>query len=374
MSGQPILSPTDFIAITNQILETSFGFVYIQGELSSFRISKGKWVYFDIKDENAKVACFASIYALPGPLQDGIIVKIGGSARLHPQFGFSVTAQSISPVGEGSLAQALQLLAEKLGKEGLFAVERKRLLPKIPKKIALVASVESAAYADFCKILQVRWPFCEVEVFDTLVQGENAPNQLVNAINLANSKSNLADVLVITRGGGSADDLAAFNDERVVRVVASSRIPTMVAIGHEIDECLSELAADVRASTPSNAAELIAPDRLAEQESLYNMHKQLTARISSFTALQRASLRLYKNRLVNSVSQLISQEKANLLSNKHLLMAYNPNNVLKRGYAIVRSSTGKVITSAQTAKKESIINITFKDSNINVKMLSNNEH
>lgn len=367
MSDPLILSPTDFIAITNQVLETSFGFVYIQGELSSLRISKGKWVYFDVKDENAKVSCFASIYALPGPLQDGMIVKIGGSARLHPQFGFSVTAQSISPVGQGSLAQALQLLTVKLSKEGLFSADRKRLLPKIPKKIALVASVESAAYADFCKILQVRWPFCVVEVFDTLVQGENAPNQLVNAINSANSKSDLVDVLVITRGGGSADDLAAFNDERVVRAVASSRIPTMVAIGHEIDECLSELAADVRASTPSNAAELVAPDRLAEQESLYNIHKQLTARISSFIALQRASIRLCKNRLANSVKQLISKEQSSLQANKQLLMAYNPNNVLKRGYAIVRSPNGKVITSAQAAKKENIINITFKDSNINVK-------
>ena len=364
MSDPLILSPTDFIAITNQVLETSFGFVYIQGELSSFRVSKGKWVYFDVKDENAKVSCFASIYALPGPLQDGMIVKIGGSARLHPQFGFSVTAQSISPVGQGSLAQALQLLAAKLSKEGLFNADRKRLLPKIPKKIALVASVESAAYADFCKILQMRWPFCQVEVFDTLVQGENAPNQLVKAINEANSKSNLADVLVITRGGGSSDDLAAFNDERLVRAVASSRIPTMVAIGHEVDECLSELAADVRASTPSNAAELVVPDRLAEQESIYNMHKQLIARISSFAALQRASLRLCKNRLANSVSKLINQEKASLMANKQLLMAYNPNNVLKRGYAIVRSPTGMVITSAQAAKKEKTINIEFKDNKI----------
>jgi exodeoxyribonuclease VII large subunit len=203
-------------------------------------VSKNKWLYFDLKDEFSKVSCFASIYALPGPLDDGMVVRVTGVPRLHPQFGFSVTVQTITPAGEGSIKKAFLLLKKKLTDEGLFDEARKRGIPDLPRSIALVASVESAAYADFIKILSARWPFVNVHVYDSQVQGEAAPEQLVRAIKRANESAELADVLVVTRGGGSADDLQAFNDERVVRAVAASRMPTIVAIGHEIDESLSD--------------------------------------------------------------------------------------------------------------------------------------
>jgi exodeoxyribonuclease VII large subunit len=360
-----VLTPTDFVAITNQLLETSFGHLYLQGEISSFRISKQKWVYFDLKDEFSKVACFASVYALPGPLQDGMVVRIGGNPRLHHQFGFSVTVQTISSIGEGSLHQALILLKNKLQQEGLFDTARKRTLPQIPLNLALVASVESAAYADFIKVASARWPFLQVTVYDSLVQGEQAPQSLVSAINAANAQATLPQVLVITRGGGSADDLAAFNDERVVRAIAASRIPTMVAIGHEIDESLSELAADSRASTPSNAAELLLPDKIAELQDIGAYKKHLANSAKAIAALELSNLSLLKQRLAKNFSSLLNSEKQDLGHYNQLLKSYNPNNVLNRGYTMVKSG-GQVITSKQKAAKHTKFDIIFKDGNIKV--------
>nr|MBP7835134.1 exodeoxyribonuclease VII large subunit [Candidatus Saccharibacteria bacterium] len=168
--NQPLLfSPTDFVALTNQVLETAFGFIHIQGEVSNFRISKNKWVYFDLKDDYSKVACFASVYAMPGPIENGMVVVASGRPTLHQQFGFNFTVQSVVPSGEGSIKKAFDLLKAKLDKEGLFDEERKRTLPYPPNKIALVASIESAAYADFVKVMSARWPFVQISIYESLV-------------------------------------------------------------------------------------------------------------------------------------------------------------------------------------------------------------
>jgi exodeoxyribonuclease VII large subunit len=193
----PILSPTDFLALTNQILDTSFGYIFLQGEVSEFKISKNQWVRFKLTDEYSKVACFGTVYNLPGPIEDGMIVKVAGTPKLHPQFGFSITFQNITAVGEGSIHQALALLKAKLQKEGLLDLANKRALPSIPQKIALVTSIESAAYADFIKITKARWPFVEIVVYDSLVQGENAPGQLVKQITNENSSADGAEAFVI---------------------------------------------------------------------------------------------------------------------------------------------------------------------------------
>ena len=341
-----VLSPSDFVAVTNQTLEFAFGgLARIEGELSNFRISKNKWVYFDVKDDTAKVSCFASVYALPGPLEDGMLIKITGQPRLHPQFGFSVTVQSIQPSGEGALKKAFDLLKAKLEAEGLFEESRKRYIPYPPRRIALVTSVESAAYADFIKILSARWPFVTIDMYDVQVQGDPAPAQLAAAIASASADGDPADVLVVTRGGGSTDDLAAFNDERVVRAIAASRIPTVVAIGHEIDESLCELAADMRASTPSNAAELIAPDRTSELASVRQSGKRLQVSAQALVLAEHQIIINQRQMLGSQLQRVITQLRQELASTKNLLRAYNPNNVLQRGYAFVRKN-GKIIKNA----------------------------
>lgn len=353
-----VMAPVEFVALTNQTLEHVFGRAVIEGELANFRVSKGKWLYFDIKDEYAKVACFASIYALPGPLEDGMVVRVTGTPRLHPQFGFSVTVQTIVPAGEGSIKKAFELLKLKLTGEGLFDPERKRALPSIPSKISLVSSVESAAYADFMKILQARWPYVTVQVYDTQVQGEAAPEQLVQAIAKANQEQSDADVLVVTRGGGSADDLSAFNDERVVRALAASRIPTLVAIGHEIDESFAELVADVRASTPSNAAELLVPDRSAELRALTGLRDALNAGARGFVDVAQADTKFLRERTEQSIAGLIISAQQDTTALRQLVAAYNPRTILQRGYALVRTNKA-VVTGAGSLAVGDVLDIEF---------------
>jgi len=354
-----VFTPTDFVAITNQVFETAFGFSYIEGELANFRISKNKWLYFDIKDATSKVSCFGSVYAMPGPLEEGMTVVVGGRATMHPQFGFNFTIQSIAPSGQGSIKKAFDLLKAKLTAEGLFEEARKRSVPYPPNNIALVTSLESAAYADFIKVLSHRWPFANLAVYDSLVQGDQAPTQLVNAINNANANEVLADVLVITRGGGSADDLSAFNDERVVRAVASSRIPTVVAIGHEVDESLAELASDKRASTPSNAAELLVPDRQAEARQILGLKPRLS---SSFKTIITSNLENNQRSLENIKSifnDKLRTAEAELDLSKHRLELLNPRSVLKKGYSVVRQTGGAVVKNSKSLNVGQNIELIF---------------
>lgn len=356
----PILTPTDFVAITNQTLEFAFSLAYIEGELANFRISKNKWVYFDVKDEYAKVSCFASVYALPGPLQDGMLVRVSGTPRLHPQFGFSVTVQTIQPSGEGSLKKAFELLKVKLANEGLFDESRKRAIPYPPRRIALVTSFESAAYADFIKIISARWPFVGIDLYDVQVQGDPAPTQLANAIATANTEGDVADVLVITRGGGSADDLAAFDDERVVRSIAASRIPTLVAIGHEIDESLAELAADKRASTPSNAAELLVPDRDHEIMAASRLRAHLHVVAKGAITSEQKNIQYLHIALARQLNALVGSAWREVESSRNLLQAYNPQSVLQRGYALVRHNARLVRDVGEVAKGD-VIDINLHD-------------
>jgi exodeoxyribonuclease VII large subunit len=351
---------SDFVAVFNQTVEYAFPSVTIVGELSNFRVSKGRWVYFDLKDEFSSVKFFGTIYMMPGPLEDGMVVRVIGTPRLHNMFGFSINARSITPVGEGSIKKASELLRQKLDREGLFAKERKRLLPYPPAKIGLIASSESAAYVDFTKVLQERWGGIEILVADVLVQGDSAPSQIASALQHLNTVDNL-DVIVITRGGGSADDLQVFNTEVVVRAVAASRIPTLVAIGHEIDISLSELAADKRASTPSNAAEVLVPDKYTEVQFI---NSQLTS--LPIDLLQRITA--IKNQANFSVKEiqfkldtLLSDHKSRLNYSKQLLNSFDPRRVLRMGYAAVQKQNGKRVLSVSELSKNDHITLRLHD-------------
>jgi exodeoxyribonuclease VII large subunit len=273
--------------------------------------------------------------------------------------------QTITPAGEGSINKAFLLLKKKLTDEGLFDIERKRELPFPPSSIALVASVESAAYADFTKILSARWPFVTLQVFDTQVQGEAAPEQQVRAIKKANEQAELADVLVVTRGGGSSDDLQAFDDERVVRAISASRIPAIVAIGHEIDESLSELAADVRASTPSNAAELLVPDRVAERAQMLAVRQTLNSKAKGFVDLALSDIKFIKQQLRDAPLRLLDDMKRESQQIKALLSAYNPRTILERGYVLARKSN-QLLTSVNQVAVSDALQIELSDGALDV--------
>lgn len=374
--GQPLppISVSDFVALTNQTLEHVFPFVSVVGELANFRVSKNRWVYFDLKDAEASVRCFGTVYMLPGPLEDGMVLEVRGNPRLHPQFGFSLNAQALRPVGEGAIRKAAQLLEAKLAAEGLFASERKRLLPYPPQRIGLVTSGESAAYADFMKILGARWQGITVELADVQVQGERAAAQLVAAVQWFNEQADPPEVLVLIRGGGSADDLQAFSAEQVVRAVAASRIPTLVAIGHEVDVSLAELAADQRASTPSNAAELLVPDR---RELLIRLHdRRLQADDALESAFDEAALRLHDaaEDAANAVDGLLGRHAERLAGQRRLAQALDPDVALARGFAIVRGPDGKAVRHRSQLAEGAIVDITLAEVTATASIVTLQDH
>ena len=327
---------SDFIAVTSQALEHMYPSVEIEGEVASFKVNQGKFVFFDLKDAGGSVGCFMMVFQLRLPIEDGMKVVVSAVPKLTPWGKFSLTVKSIRPVGEGSLKKSFEILKAKLDKEGLFAVERKRPLPESPNLVAVISSTQAAGYADFMKIADDRWGGVKFEVAHVQVQGESAPDQMIRALKYFNGREVLPDVIVIIRGGGSADDLAAFNDELLVREVAASRAPTLAGIGHEIDESLVDLAADVRAATPSNAAQILLPDR-------NEIRRELKYQINSvLPRLERAiddKIRITRSELAGrarDIERVLNQAEDRLVSARQVLAQMNPNLILKRGYAILR--------------------------------------
>jgi len=362
-----ILSVSDFVGVLNQTLEHVYPNVVIVGELANFRISKNRWVYFDLKDEHASVRFFGTVYQLPGPLEDGMMLQVRGNPRLHPLYNFTVNVVNIQPVGEGSLRKAAALLQAKLTAEGLFDEPRKRPLPYPPQRVGLITSGESAAFADFVKIMNERWGGVAIDLADVQVQGEVAPQQIVRAIEYFNAHAQPPEVLIITRGGGSAEDLAAFNTEQVTRAVAASRIPTIVAIGHEVDISLAELAADQRASTPSNAAQLLVPDKKHEIQQLQFVKNQLGQLLAQLAVTFRKDIQTYRERLYDQTLRIIQQQQQDIRLKKQLLEALNPQQILKRGYAVV-SVGGKIVTSVKGRKAGDVLSIRLQDGTIESKV------
>ena len=359
MDEQLIFGVSDFVAYLNQTLEATYPYVTIEGELANFRVSKNRWVYFDLKDDDSSVKFFGTVYALPGPLEEGMVVRVSGNPRLHNLYGFSVNVQTIMPVGEGTLRRAADLLAAKLQTEGLFAPERKRPLPYPPRRVALITAGGSAAYTDFLKILNARWRGVAVDHYDVQVQGEPAIRQIVAAIVAANAAAEIPDVLVITRGGGSADDLAAFSTEQVTRAVAASRVSTLVAIGHEVDISLAELTADRRASTPSNAAELLTPDRTMVLKQLEVLRGDLGRGLTRLVKDRAERLGMYRTELDKGLRTAYQTAQLRLQTARQLLSAYDPAAALHRGYALVRQTDGTLIKHTQGLKTGQIVELTL---------------
>jgi exodeoxyribonuclease VII large subunit len=313
------------------------------------------------------------VYQLPGPLEDGMLLQVRGQPKLHNLYGFSVNVQSMRPAGEGSIRKAADLLQAKLLAEGLFDDSRKRFLPYPPSRIGLITSRQSAAYADFVKVLGARWGGLHIDLIDVQVQGEIAPGQIVGALEQFNALAEPPEVVVLIRGGGSAEDLAAFSTEQVTRAVAASRVPTLVAIGHEIDVSLAELAADRRASTPSNAAELLVPDRRSVVAEIQAFRQKLAT--DSLRVLQQARNELLTRR--HDIEQAwhygLERQQGSLERQKQLLEAFNPRAALRRGYTLVRNDTGGFITSVQQLKSNDHLSVQWRDGSARVSVTSINK-
>lgn len=334
----PVLNVSQFLAALNQTLEYAYTSIQVEGEVSSFKVNQGKFVFFDLKDDSSTVGCFMTVWQLRTPIEDGMKVIVTATPKVTPWGKFSLTVQHIKPSGEGSLKKSFELLRAKLEKEGLFAVERKRVLPEIPERVGIITSTGAAGFVDFCKILDDRWGGLDVQVAHTQVQGDVAADQMIRALDYFNTQAHTVDVVVLIRGGGSADDLSAYNDEKLVRAIAASRIPTMVGVGHEVDVSLADMVADVRAATPSNAAQLLVPDRreiiVMMQHRLAQAARSVERGLDEQQQQNREGLALAADSVLARVTQYEQQlEHAN-----GRLRAYDPRAVLARGYAIVRGT------------------------------------
>lgn len=330
-------SVTDFIALTNQTLEYAYPSVEIEGEVASFKVNQDKYVFFDLKDAGGSIGCFMTVWQLRQPIEDGMKIIVTATPKLTQWGKFSLTVRALRPSGEGSLKKSFELLKSKLDKEGLFAVERKRPLPQIPNHIAVITSTQAAGYADFIKILNDRWGGIKVDMAHVQVQGANAPDQMIRALKYFNEQETLPEIIVLIRGGGSADDLSAFNDELLVREIAASRVPTVVGVGHEVDESLADLAADLRAATPSNAAQLIVPDRDEMIRTVRHVHiRSILTRIDAIVRDYAVQSRDFLEQIIEGTTTRLDDTQRALTSQRSVLVQLDPNKVLARGYALLR--------------------------------------
>lgn len=358
-----IYSVSEFNSEVNGLL-ADFN-VVVQGEIANFKISQNKFVWFDLKDDKSYFSCFMMAFSLPFELTDGMEIQVIGTPGLFVKSGkFHFKVKQIKLVGEGALKKQYELLKSKLEKEGLFAPERKREIVKFPKKIGLITSQDAAAYTDVLKILKNRWAGLEIYFYPVSVQGQTAISDIQEAFYYFNNTAEKLDAIILTRGGGSMEDLWAFNTEEVCRSVFAAKFPVISAVGHERDVTLCDLVADVRAATPSNAAEIIVPDK-----------SDVIMQINSLITEQKNCIKQNlekKQQLINNFSsifdQLINRWQEKINSYINLLNSLNPNNILKRGYSITKLN-GKILRNAKNVQAQQIIETKLFEGSIKAKVI-----
>ncbi|HTV84086.1 MAG TPA: exodeoxyribonuclease VII large subunit [Dyella sp.] len=304
--GQPprhILTPSTLNRLVRGLLEDALPLVWIEGELSNVARPASGHLYFTLKDSAAQVRC-AMFKPKPQWLRfkpaDGMHVLIRARVGLYePRGEFQLVAEHMEPAGEGALQREFERLKAQLDAEGLFAAERKRALPRFAQRIGVITSATGAAIRDVLSVLARRWPMVEVDVLPVPVQGREAPPAIVSMLRKA-ALSQRYDVLLLTRGGGSLEDLWAFNDEQVARAIHACPVPVVSAVGHEIDFSIADFVADLRAPTPSAAAELLVPDTLALRRHLDQLQRRLVA-------LQERRLQAHIQRIDHLLARLQSQ-------------------------------------------------------------------
>ncbi len=378
-TDEKVLSVSQLTAQLKGVVETRFSSVWVAGELSNFSRPQSGHCYFTLKDDAAQLRAViwrGTAAKLTFELADGLEIVCRGHLDVYPPRGsYQLVVEEVQPRGVGALELALRKLREKLAAEGLFDAGRKRPLPTFPRRIGFVTSPTGAAIRDFLEVLQRRWRGVEVLIFPARVQGEGAAAEIAAGIKLANRVTPALDVLVIGRGGGSLEDLWCFNEEAVVRAIAASRIPTVSAVGHEIDVTLADFAADVRALTPSEAAERVVPSSqdvsqlvrtistrieraFANQVAAWRQRLESLASRPALARPEDAVLNLSRQvdelaiRLQTAIKSRLRDQEGRLATMSGKLDSLNPLAVLGRGYSLTQDrATNRLITSAKQLKR-----------------------
>ncbi len=361
--------------------------VELEGEVSNFTQARSGHLYFTLKDANAQLKCVmwrSAAERLRYLPQDGDAVQVHGRISVYEAGGvYQLYADRLQLAGRGDLALAFERLKQKLADEGLFAPERKRPIPPFPRKIGIVTSADAAALRDILNVLARRWPLAQVLIAPTLVQGTEAPSQIARALQWLDGRSDV-DTILIARGGGSLEDLWAFNDERVARAIFAAQHPIICGVGHEVDFTIADFVADLRAPTPSAAAELAVPDkaevaaqvaalqtrlRASMVDRLTISRRQVQAQTRQLFLLSprrrldshRQRLDMLTDRLAQAMQRRLVQAQARLAVAQAQLQAVGPLATLARGYAIVRAADGRIVRSAHQVQPDEAIEVQVID-------------
>lgn len=372
-------------------LETKFGAVWVQGEISNYKLHPSGHQYFTLKDQRAQIACVIFRNTMPPfrqPLVDGAQVQVYGNVSVFEARGqYQLSVQILQPRGLGVLQAKFEALKRKLEAEGLFAAERKRTLPKFPRRIGIVTSPSGAAVRDILNVLKRRAPWLQILINPVRVQGSGAAAEIAVAIReLAAPNENWAivDLIVVTRGGGSIEDLWEFNEEIVARTIADVSMPIVSAIGHEIDFTIADFVADLRAPTPSAAAELIVPDIVDLRRRIEELSACLHKCLRNFVQHQKTRLRflsqqtlvrnlvarmreaqqrfdLIRELLARLTKQKIDNARERFQRADAILRVLGPDATLRRGYSITTDESGKLIRSVATVRPKMKIRTRVSD-------------
>ncbi len=368
-SDERILKVKDLMRLAKGVLERNFSAVIVEGEVSNFkRHMPSGHLYFTLKDDEAQVRVVmwrTDAARVRFNISDGMEILAKGKISIYePRGDFQLYAVNVLPAGQGALQLAFEQLKKKLDEEGLFNEEHKKPLPEFPRRIGVVTSLEGAAVRDIISIVNRRFPAVALVIYPVKVQGDGAAEEISEAIKDFNKLTNI-DVMIVGRGGGSLEDLWAFNEEIVARAIYASRIPIISAVGHQVDFTIADFVSDVRAATPSAAAELVVPDKFEILDSVQTLLREMTKSVEQalseltlkldtlthhYALQQPASLVEQKSQFVDDLTRRVQNEMEHFIDTKleklssitSHLNALSPSGVLRRGYAFVEGSRGFV--------------------------------
>ena len=391
--AQEVLSITQINEYIRSVIDRDglLAGVAVRGEISNYKMYPSGHHYFTLKDENSALKCVmfkGNAVRLRFRPENGMKIIAMGRISVYPRDGaYQLYCTAMAVDGIGDLHAAFEQLKAKLGAQGLFDPAHKKPLPQYPGTIGIITSSAGAAIHDMLRILNKRYPLTRVRLLPVRVQGAEAPGEIAAAIHYANYHQ-LADVLIVGRGGGSIEDLWAFNDERVAYAIYESRIPVISAVGHEPDVTISDYVADVRAATPSNAAELAVPDREALQQTMDGMSAAMAAALKrqmqsarrhlqvlsqsnclqspeAYLHLRADALQTSANRLAAAQSKLLHLHKQRFISHAAKLDAMSPLKVIARGYAIAQTADGALLQSVHQVKAGDTVTVSLRDGKVN---------
>ena len=373
--------------------------IAVRGEISNYKLYPSGHHYFTLKDEGAALKCVmfkSSAQRLRFRPENGMRIIAMGKVSVYPRDGvYQLSCTALAMDGIGDLYAAFEQLKGKLAKEGLFDPSHKKPLPQYPGTIGIITSSAGAAVHDMLRILRKRYPLTNVRLLPVRVQGAEAPGEIAAAIRYANHYK-LADLLIVGRGGGSIEDLWAFNDERVAYTIYESAIPVISAVGHEPDVTISDYVADLRAATPSNAAELAVPDQQALRQTLDSfsnamanaLGRQIKASRQHLKVLsesqslksptgyleqRRKNLQLLRNRMISAQNASLARNKQRYIANISKLDAMSPLKVLTRGYSMAQTEDGTLLRSVSQVELGQRISVSLSDGRISATVMEREE-